>query len=98
MFPTLRCGYIENKKVLFIPSILKDNFEKGQIYPVISGGKVYPLRCISSAGRLVLYVPAIFSSQFEVGRLYNLATSYTRKLGKGEYPKPTGRNMNKTIE
>ena len=58
---------IGNKKVLYIPKSLEDNFIEGRIYPIIVENKIVGLKCIRTAKRKVLYVPSqlddLFSNQ-----------------------------------
>jgi len=58
---------IGNKKVLYIPKSLEDNFVEGRIYPIIVENKIVGLKCIRTAKRKVLYVPSqlddLFSNQ-----------------------------------
>lgn len=58
---------IGNKKVLYIPKSLEDNFIEGRIYPVIVENKIVGLKCIRTAKRKVLYVPSQLDDLFSNG-------------------------------
>jgi hypothetical protein len=58
---------IGNKKVLYIPKSLEDNFVEGRIYPVIVENKIVGLKCIRTAKRKVLYVPSQLDDLFSGG-------------------------------
>jgi len=58
---------IGNKKVLYIPKALEDNFQVGHIYPVIVENKIVGLKCISTAKRKVLYIPSHLQDLFHDG-------------------------------
>jgi hypothetical protein len=58
---------IGNKKVLYIPKSLEDNFVEGRIYPVIVENKIVGLKCIRTAKRKVLYVPSQLDDLFSNG-------------------------------
>jgi len=55
---------IGNKKVLYIPKSLEDNFVEGRIYPVIVENKIVGLKCIRTAKRKVLYIPSQLDDLF----------------------------------
>jgi hypothetical protein len=55
---------IGNKKVLYIPKSLEDNFIEGRIYPVIVENKIVGLKCIRTAKRKVLYIPSQLDDLF----------------------------------
>lgn len=90
----LRCGYAGSKKVLFIPRIIQDQFNKGDIYSVMVRDGIVSLKCISVAGRLVLYIPTALEELFKenerytlvpyVYRTYNVRSSKEGELTKGE--------------
>jgi hypothetical protein len=58
---------IGNKRVLYIPKSLEDNFIEGRIYPIMIDNKIIGLKCIRTAKRKVLYIPSsledLFSSE-----------------------------------
>lgn len=56
---------IGNKKVLYIPKPLEDNFVEGHIYPVIVDGKIVGLKCIRTAKRKCLYIPKQLEDLFK---------------------------------
>ena len=58
---------IGNKKVLYIPKALEDNFQVGRVYPVIVENKIVGLKCISTAKRKVLYIPSHLEDLFKDG-------------------------------
>lgn len=58
---------IGNKKVLYIPKSLEDNFVEGRIYPVIVENKIVGLKCIRTAKRKVLYIPSQLDDLFSNG-------------------------------
>jgi hypothetical protein len=58
---------IGNKKVLYIPKSLEDNFIEGRIYPVIVENKIVGLKCIRTAKRKVLYIPSQLDDLFSNG-------------------------------
>ena len=58
---------IANKKVLYIPKSLEDNFIEGRIYPVIVENKIVGLKCIRTAKRKVLYIPSQLDDLFSNG-------------------------------
>ena len=55
---------IGNKKVLYIPKSLEDNFQVGHIYAVVVENKVVGLKCIRTAKRKVLYIPSSLEDLF----------------------------------
>jgi hypothetical protein len=55
---------IGNKRVLYIPKSLEDNFEIGRVYPVIVENKIVGLKCITTAKRKVLYIPSQLEELF----------------------------------
>jgi len=55
---------IGNKKVLYIPKALEDNFTEGHVYPVIIDNKIIGLKCIRTAKRKVLYIPSQLEDLF----------------------------------
>jgi len=58
---------IGNKKVLYIPKSLEDNFIEGHVYPVIVDNKIVGLKCIRTAKRKVLYIPSQLEDLFHEG-------------------------------
>jgi len=58
---------IGNKKVLYIPKSLEDNFVEGRIYPIIVENKIVGLKCIRTAKRKVLYIPSQLDDLFSNG-------------------------------
>jgi len=58
---------IANKKVLYIPKSLEDNFVEGRIYPIIVENKIVGLKCIRTAKRKVLYIPSQLDDLFSNG-------------------------------
>ena len=55
---------IGNKKVLYIPKSLEDNFMEGRIYPIMIDNKLIGLKCIRTAKRKVLYIPSSLEDLF----------------------------------
>jgi len=55
---------IGNKKVLYIPKSLEDNFIEGHVYPIIVDNKIVGLKCIRTAKRKVLYIPSQMEDLF----------------------------------
>ena len=55
---------IGNKRVLYIPRSLEDNFIEGRIYPIIIDNKIIGLKCIRTAKRKVLYIPSSLEDLF----------------------------------
>ena len=58
---------IGNKKVLYIPKSLEDNFIEGRVYPVVVDNKIVGLKCIRTAKRKVLYIPSQLEDLFHDG-------------------------------
>jgi len=55
---------IGNKKVLYIPKALEDNFIEGHVYPIVVENKIVGLKCIRTAKRKVLYIPSSLEDLF----------------------------------
>jgi len=55
---------IGNKKVLYIPKALEDNFIEGHVYPIVVENKIVGLKCIRTAKRKVLYIPSQLEDLF----------------------------------
>lgn len=56
---------IGNKKVLYVPKQLEDNFIEGHVYPIIVEGKIVGLKCIRTAKRKCLYIPKALEDIFK---------------------------------